>query len=115
MRDLLSTGRSSFQRVLHLGDRPVVLSLLGGLFLSRVGAELLSPAQATLAAVIGLIGGFVLAWWAIARRPEARWLILGLLPAVIFPYPSPQLSLICGLLVAVAWSASAAHRRAAGR
>ena len=107
MRDLLTTGRSSFQRVLHLGDRPVVLSLLGGLFLSRVGAELLSPAQATLAAMIGLAGGFVLTWWAIARRPQARWLILLLLPAVIFPYPSPQLGLLCGLWVAAAWSASA--------
>ncbi|MBN1965183.1 MAG: hypothetical protein JW910_11095, partial [Anaerolineae bacterium] len=76
--------------------------LLPALYLSRVSAEFL-PLSPVFGALAGLLLGLSGAWWLRRSDPAPAWEALLLLPYVAFPWQSPQLALLCGLLAGVTW------------
>lgn len=89
-----------------LRSRDILISLLPILFWSRLLTEAV-PAQSVLpACLIGILTGSSAIWWLHQRGASpSLWTAL-LLPAVIFPYQSPQLMLVCGMLFVASWAAS---------
>ncbi len=68
-------------------------------YTSRVAAEYLAPFHPLAGTVGGALLGLLIGYQTRARAP--RWPVALLIPAVVFPFQSPELALLCGLLAGI--------------
>ncbi len=106
MVTFLQAVRSKIAPVFRWLDRTAVLVSIAALYLSRASAEFLLPTQPVFGAIVGAVVGGSLGWVIVTRTFPARWVLLLLLPEVLFPAQSPDIALLAGIATLVTWTAT---------